>query len=418
MAFGKAAGVFRRKPGPLPPWIGSPFMWRGISLRKIGFLLFGPLVVELLCTLILLWMIFEAANMGIAERYHPLIGALCSVAYATSALIAGRRCTEAKAASYLLPSILALTLVGVSLMTISHLFGSHFWIFLIFAPLIGCCTGQYYVPFQLNMSHVRPFHTLAWSVAFYNISWGVGTTVGSSMSARLSVPVILGSVVVLFVIHTILVLLARAAPPPAVEVKQTIAYSSTPRMRLISFISLCTGALVFRGLHLSALALYAQKSGWTADQKMIAIAVLLAPVPILSPIWAKLRHFLHLPWMILAPMAGGVVGVLGLGLSESFGTALCWLAGLGAMESCLVFCGIYYCNSDPTTRAKSVGIYEALVGVTNVVGPIIMGLIAWDDARAFRVYGFGAALLGVAIPVILYLWLTSEDRRKLSRAPA
>lgn len=393
-------------------------MWRGISLRKLGFLLFGPLVVELLCTLILLWMIFEAANMGIEARYHPLIGALCSMAYATSAFIAGRRCTEARAGAYLLPAIAALMLVGVSLMTISFFFGSRFWIFLIFAPLIGCCTGQYYVPFQLNMSHVKPFQTLAWSVAFYNISWGLGTTIGSAMSARLPILVILGCVAALFVIHTILVLLARAAPPPVQEVRQSIAYASTPRMRMISFVSLCTGALVFRGLHLSVLALYGAKSGWTDDQKMIAIAVMLAPVPILSPIWAKLRHHLHRPWMILAPMAGGVVGVLGLGLSENFWPVVGWLACLGAMESCLVFCGIYYCNSDPNTRAKSVGIYEALVGVTNVFGPIIMGLIAWDDARAFRVYGFGAVLLGLAIPVIYYLWWTSEDRRMLANAPA
>ena len=132
-------------------------------------------------------------------------------------------------------------------------------------------------------------------------------------------------------------------------------------------------------------------------------AALALPVPILALLWARCRHLMRGPWLMIAALLLGAGGVATLPLTETYLHAMICLSCLGVTASVLFFQGVYYANADPVSRPRNVSRYESIVGVGQLLGPTSLGLIAWTDATAWRAYGFAAAVLIVAACVILAL---------------
>ncbi|MDH3582771.1 MAG: MFS transporter [Phycisphaerae bacterium] len=375
-------------------------MWRGVSLRKLGLLILGPFLVESIGTLLLTWMILQASQaMDRPPRQLMLISAVGAAGYCVSAFLAGRWVRPTFAPALMIGSVILTTLCGSI-----GVWADRFDVFLITALLMGICIGHYYVPFQLNISRVRPFHTLAWSVAFYNLAWGSGAALGPYLSAalhELAAHVLLLLAWSLAALHTLLNLVALTAPPTTATVAPRAAFASTPGHRRRAVWSFLAVGLAIRGLFGVLWPDLGKTSGWSDQQIGLGLLCMYLPVPAAALVWARLRRHLQEPWIMIGSMILGGVGMGLLPLCTDFKLALACVLAVGLMESCVVFCAVYYANSDPVSPSRSVGLVEAVAGLAFVLGPVTLGLAAWDDARSARPYLLACGLLGAMIVFVL-----------------
>jgi MFS family permease len=370
-------------------------MWRGLSVRKLALLLLGPLLVEMLSMLFNAWMPLQAADrMGKQPRQVMLIGMIGAVAYASSSLIAGRWVRPAIAPGLMIGAVLATLVVGCATLYINA-----FWFFPIAAAMIGLLYGHYYVPFQINIGHAQPFRTLAWSIAFYNMAWGMGSAIGTLLGGALvRQPVVVIAAIALgvAVIHTLLQVLALLAPSPSHEILPGKAFASTPRHRRVAIVCFLAAGLGFRAMLLTLWPSLKPIRGFEEWQVGLGYFMLSAPIALLAPLWALLRRRLREPWIMIGSLPVAAVGLMILPLTEHWLAAMAALLLIGAAESCCAFHAIYYANADPKTAARSVGLIEMFAGAGSMLGPLLLGLIAWNDAASPAPYLAAVALLAAA----------------------
>jgi MFS family permease len=384
-------------------------MWRGVSIRTLTLLLGGPLLMDLLAFCFLFWMNVAAVRMGIPPRTQMLVGVVFSLGYAVGAHVAGRWVTEKTA-----PRVVVVVALLVTLQGTAALATSSFTAYLVIAVLIGLTLGHYFMSFQLMMGHVRPFRTVAWTVAFYNISWGIGYTSGPLLSGYVgdrSPTYVAGIVWALVGVHSLLAWMARRAPRRADEqVHPHAVFESTPTMRLNGTLGVTAVLMVIAGLNATLwLALGAARQ-YSNVQIAMGVAAMALPVPALALLWASLRRFLRRPWLLIGSIILAAVAVAVLPLTRSLGGAMVCLSCIGVAGSATFFHGVFYVNADPLTRARSVSRYETAVGVAQMIGPAMMGLIAWTDATAWRTYGVAAVMMLIAAVAIAVLSLRDAPR--------
>ncbi len=377
-------------------------MWRGVSIRKLGQLLAGPMVVETLGTLILAWMAVRIVAMKHPPWQQMLVPAASAAGYAFSSLLAGHWVKPRWAPGLMLGTIVTAALVGSTAIVLNS-----YPAFIALAFVFGACVGHYYVPFQINMVHVRPFRTTAWSVAFYCVAWGTGAAVGPFFGAwfeQRPTAHLLWLIAGLLLGHVAIHVAAMCAPPVEHDQPHTAAFASTRTHRLAGRWCFAVVGLVIRGLYITLWPYLCKENGWTGLKPGLGMFVLMIPVPIFSMIMARLRWHLKKPYFMFAAMALGGACFLAIPFAPSFGLTLACVAGVGVMEAVVVYHGLYYANLDPHTQSQSVGWMEAIAGSAFISGPILFGLLAWDPAGAatLRPYAVGAALLatvgaGVAI---------------------
>jgi len=386
-------------------------MFRGIPVRHLALLLLGPFLAETITMFFGAWMTNVASNtMGRPPWQQMFIASLASTGYATSSFIAGRWITPRFA-----PWVLKLSPICVVAVGLVAIATQTFTAFLICAFLLGMCIGHYYVPFQINMTHVRPFRTVAFSVAFYNMAWAAGSSIGpfAGSSMRLSTSTTLAALAIALVIaHTLLAVAARLAPKPDHEEHTHAAFAPTRRQWVTAVLAFGSVGLAIRGVYATLLPDLGRQHGWSDPMIGAGQCLSFLPVVLLSPLWAALRFRLQRPWIMLASMLLGIVGVLLIPATSSYALIMLGVLLVGTMESCVVFHAIYYTNADPdpVRRGRSVGVFEMVVGISFVLGPLVMGALAWDDARSWRPYLVSAALLVLAMGNVIRVELTARRR--------
>jgi hypothetical protein len=362
-----------------------------VSPRKLALLIFGPMCVESIGSLLTFWMLLNATRAHYEPRSQMLIAALGSLGYGSSSYLAGRWVTPARAPYVMMLSIALATLCGLA-----GLYAGTFAFSLVANTLLATCIGHYYVPFQINMSHVHPFRTLAWTVAFYNVAWATGTAMGTFVGGwfRESSFALLASVVLItLAIHTVLNLSALRVPDSPDDRDPASLFRSTASQRRVGWLCFFAVAITLRPIYTTLWQALAQHRGWSDHQIAVGSLMLYSFVPVGSLLLARLRRFLHHPHILLGSLLLGAVGMIALPLTHSFPVALLCLACLGIMETCAVFHAIYYSNADPTNRAHSIGTFEGVVGLGYALGVVLLGLTAWDDATALRTYLLATAIL-------------------------
>jgi fucose permease len=380
-------------------------MWRGVSLRKLGLLVLGPMLTESLVTLYAAWMVWYAEkSLGYEPWEHMAIPVAGSIGYAGSAFVAGRWVTPRVAMGLMIGTILLIPAIGLFAVALKS-----FAAFIAVSFLIGVTIGHYYTPFQINMTHVRPFHTLAWSVAFYNVAWGTGAALGPfyGSSMRTASVWLLGSVgAALALMHTVLAVISRYAPPPAVEIDPARAFNSTPRQRRMGLVGFVTVNSMIRGLYITLWPHLGDQRGWTDAQVGFGQFCMFALVPIGSLAWARLRYRIERPWILLGTMVVGLAGFASLPWVASYGAALVCVTSIALVESCMVFHAIYYVNADPDPhrRGRNIALFEACAGLAGVIGPVSLGTLAWAAHRwgpTWMPYGVASAVVAAAIAYVL-----------------
>ncbi len=368
------------------------------------------MLVEALWALLISWMYLRAVAMGEPPARQMLIAAMGSAGYAVSSAVAGRWVTVRSAPWLLVSMILAAVAIGLGAIAIDR-----FAAFVLFAGLIGVCIGHYYVPFQVNMGHVRPFRTTAWSVAAYNVAWGGGAAIGPFLAAwfkQQPVGIIAGIAIGLAAAHTVVWLIAQFAPRTDHGDQPHAAFASTRRQRVASRWAFFTVGLVIRGLYATLWPYVCEARGWSDQVLAMGLFAMFAMVPVWGMVLARLRRRLRGPgWMI----AGVLIGAAAFGLMPAADRP--WLAllavmGVGTAEAITVFHALYYANVDAEQPTRSIGWVETIAGGAFVVGPICFGLLAWNTAGAlaWRTYLPGSALL-----VATAIGLIATARRDPSR---
>lgn len=367
-------------------------MLRGVSKRKVALLIFGPMLVETIGMMFITWMLSRAAITHNAD-VQPFIAAAGSLAYGLSSFIASRWTTPKNA-----PYMLSLSVVVILIAGAAAVIADTFWVSVLATAVMGACAGHYYVPFQINMSHVHPFRTLAWSVAFYNIAWSAGSSVGPFFGANFenkAPALIITLALILTAIHTAISALAAKAPQHHTEDTQSIAFASTPQQRLQGWICLLPTGLIARGTYATLWVYLANHHQWSSQQKATGLMCLFLPVVLLSPLWARLRHQLHEPWIMLTSMLIGAAGIFFMPLTDSFNLAITCALAVGVVESCVMFHVIYYTNADRVNRNQSLGRTETLVGLAFTIGPLSLGFL-WQNMSHTAPFNFAAAILTLA----------------------
>lgn len=381
-------------------------VWRRLSPGTLALWILGPFIMALLCLMIVLWLNLQAVRSGIPPRSQSFIVVLFSLAYIASSLWAGRWARPEGAAALMTVSTLLMALVA----TASFL-AQRFEVLLALGFLSGAAAGQYFVPFQIRIGHAKPFRALPWNIACYNISWGAGDFLGPVLIGALrgfSEFWLIAIVWALAAAHAAQIRVAERAPSKNHDKGPvTLVFSSTKRMRIIGWTAALVGLALYSGLAATLYPGLGVVRGWTDRQIAAGVAALALPIPLSSALWARLSAHLERPWLLIAATLLAGLSVAAIPHTTSWPPTLLCMAGVGLSYSAICFHSIYYVNADPEDAAMSVGINEAIFGLGAVLGPMSMGLLAWDDPAAAMPYRVGACVMAGAAALMAAAHLLS-----------
>ena len=254
------------------------------------------------------------------------------------------------------------------------------------------------------MGRIRPFETLAYSIACYNIAWGLGGAIGPFFGGALrDLGLGYGSfalvVAALVVAHGLLLGLSRTPEPD--DPPPTAAFESTARQRKFAWINFFVVGLAFRGLYGTLWPDLGKQMQW-ADWKIgLGQTLMLFPVAGAALVWARCRRRLVEPWFMIGSMVIGAAAFSALPWMDHWPSAVACCLVIGVMESCVVYHSLYYANADAHTKGRSLGIAEAMAGSGFLFGPLIFGLLAWNNAKGPLPYTVGSVFILTVATVCL-----------------
>ena len=379
----------------------SQGQWRGVPLAKLALLLAGPLLFNTVELMSFFALNLQGVHLELPPRTLALIAVAFAVGYTVASLVSGHLCRPRHAGRLLTAALL---FMGVAA-TLSR-FAATLPQLVGMALMLGTAAGSYFAPFQILMGNVRPFRTMAWTVAFYNVSWGTGVACGPLLTSgfRSLAPawcitlawLILGA-------HLLLLRTALHAPPPATPVapgQGEPPFASSPEQRRSGWVAV---------LFASILVACTTSTLWPALGKMRAfpdwkiacgVTVIGSSIVLGACLWARLRRYLGHPAFLAGLLVEGALGYLLLPFTSSWIGAMASLLLTGVAVSGIFFIAVYFVNTDPESQGRSVGINEAVVGSGNILGPLLLGVLAWNDPGALRPYLFIAVLMLAAAVVV------------------
>jgi predicted MFS family arabinose efflux permease len=181
-------------------------------------------------------------------------------------------------------------------------------------------------------------------------------------------------------------------------------FASTAIQRRCALICMFVGFLFYTGLNGTLWPNLAKESGLSSTMVGIGACCAIIQIPALALLWAKLARRVRSPWLIIGMLF--VVGLSGLSMPFVSGWPAHFLimVCVGAGYSCLIYHGLFYANSDPVSRERSLGIVESTVGLGSLVGPTLMGVLAWDSGANRLPYVVGFCMVLVTCVVVAIMW--------------
>ena len=370
-------------------------------------------MMDFMVALEALYVNLRTVDLGVPPRYQCLLTVTWAIGYVTGAQLACRWCTAKRVG----PMITASVLGTAALVCTVFLLQPSFHFFLTANAVFGALVGFYFVPFQVKMGHIHPFHSMATAVAVYNISRGTGLALGVAgcgwimeqpgakwIACGTVVAIAAGQLYLLFTID------AGSGNEERTSEEMTSTFASTPLQRQCGWIAGFVAFLLSIGANVTLWPNLGRETGLSSFQIGLGLFLMWAQQPLLSLAWARIRERLRKPVILVCLVLGMGLSYLLLPLVHHWAWQYLMLLFIGATFTGVTFHAVYYSNTDPSARVRSVGINETVVGIAALLGPLVMGWLAWDTGLTLRPYlaGFAIALLGATF--ITVSWLRGRDR--------
>jgi predicted MFS family arabinose efflux permease len=377
-------------------------MFRGISIRRLAMILCGPAIGCILNFLTLLWLNLQAARSGIPPRQLMMISVGWGVGYVIGAQFGGRTVNQRRAMGWLITAV-----VGLGAVATSAVFAKTLAVMVGISVLTAIFQSNYMVAIQVGFGRIRPFRTLGWTVGAYLVSSCLGMGVGllsggalrvlsSSIAMAIVAGLVLGSIA--------LALLATYSPEPVVQRDQTVAFYSTARQRWMAWIAIFVSCILLFGFFNLLWPAYGVAIGLTDTDIGLSGLVSAGAMVLGVCSCAALRRFLRKPWLLVGGLMALTAAFVVVPLTQNWTVLLICVAVFGFASQFVVYQGVYFSNADPDEPAKSVGMNEAVIGAGAIFGPVLLGLLSWDDPTSLVAFVGGAIPMVVATVVILRLW--------------
>ena len=379
----------------------QPLTWRGVSVPALALVLLGPFLAAVINLITLFWLTtVQGAHAGLLPWQLAMIATLYALGYAVSSLLAGRWTRPGRAVPMLIGST-----IGISALASAALL----WptpglpVLAVLGLINGLLLGQYFVPLQVRMGDVQPFRNLAWSVAAYNASWGGGDAFGPVVPItlmRFPIAALIGAVWLIAAVHVTLILAANRTPHGQRRVNMDAA-ASTPQQRRWGWTASFLVMAMYMGVLTTLYPGLGVARGWSDAQIGTGVTIMALPVLLTAPIFPLLRRWFVRPWLLAGMLSIAATAMAIMPHAHSWPASLACLGGMGVGFAGAAFHAIYYVNADPTNPTRSIGINEALVGAGSTLGPLTLGLLAWNDFASPLPYRFWAGLLLLAAGAIV-----------------
>jgi len=377
-------------------------MLRDVSPRRFAYLLGGPLLTDMLASMTSMYMAVRLTRMGYQPRDLAWLGVVFAGSYTISAHLAGRWTTPRLALLLMLAAYALLAGLATVAFRVPR-----YDVFLILMGVIGVGCAQYFVPFQVRMGAVKPFSTLAWTVSFYNVSWGIGYAIGPFLGGWLEGAAagwLIAAAWTMAALQFALAMLADHSPAPGrQDYHPSMAFASTPALRRAGWLGILISAILLSGTLTTLWPPLARQRKLIGAETGLGAMVLGVQMPLWALFWPTIRRRLDQPGYIIVMLLLSGAAFLLLpclswpGLLIPLGAMGCAIAGL-------IYHGVYYSNADPVSPARSVGVNETLMGFGSGLGPLVLGTLAWEDPSSGRPYVAGAVAAVAAAAAVAVLW--------------
>lgn len=391
-------------------------------LRVYALLLGAPLLIDMLLVMGLFSMTLELTAQKVLDWRLGMIGTLNAVGYASSALWAGRIVTPRRAEWLIIAASLTAAGVGaVACLT------SNLWACLALSLAFGVVGGMYFAPFQVRVGHFRPFKTLAYTVGFYNISWGTGLSFGPFVASLLSEyrpfgPMLAMGTVALLHLGLCLANRSRAdaalgddspAPVPGGEGAEqgdsNRDFVSTPAQRRAGWVGVLMASLLLASFTPLWTSLSRERGLSNVEIGAGALAIGIQ-IPLLAMFWPLFRRRMNGRGLLVALMLlAGVSFLLMPGFRWPM--SLLPIAGAGVAISGLFFHSVYYSNADVLTHGRSVGMNEVMVGIGAIIGPVFLQWLTFGQPSSWRPYIAVAIISVLAAGTITWIVRRGSPRQ-------
>jgi MFS family permease len=369
--------------------------------------------MDFLIGLQLLYVNLQAVDLGIPPRHQCMLSVVWSLGYVVGSQFAGRLCTPKNSGV-----MMRLSLCGsAAAICLIYLVQPHFGLYLGASACIGLLIGFYFTPFQVKMGHIHPFRRMATAVAIYNMSWGLGFALGAiGCGWIMDLPgtkwIASGLVVATAAAQFILLGFVDGKDGHAEKSAQelTSTFASTPLQRSCCRVCLFATLVIFSGINATLWPNLGREVGMSSFQIGIGGFAMFLPIPLFALLWARIGERIHSPVILIGGLMTTGLGCLVMLLSSEWLWQLTVLIAMGVGYSCVNFHGMFYANADPVTRERSVGMNETVVGCAAVVGPSLMGWLAWDSGASRLPYAVGFGLAIIACVLIAGMWLSGRHR--------
>ncbi|MCJ8329972.1 MAG: MFS transporter [Lentisphaeria bacterium] len=377
-----------------------------MSKRLILLTVVCPLITLIILIMFSFRLIIEATYiLELPPRSLMYIGIMSPLGHALSGSMAGRWVKISNAKIVLLSSLIFMGVAGCI-----SLYDINFPLFVAVSFLLGLGTGYYFLALQVIVGSKPPFKTMAWTIAIMMLGNGLGQGIAPILSGHLlkflnANLFFAATALGLVILHCSIIYIAGPMSQNS-EDKPKIKHEihSTKSLRLLARLCAIISILLFSGCLSTLWPGLGERLGYSKAEISFGNGLCGIMTPIGALLCVSLRRKLIRPKVLFIMAFINGLSFLSLILVTSYTLQLAALGMLGLSFACSVYHCYYYGNTDPGNVAKSVGINEACFGFGACCGPIIFGLLAWENPAAKFTYYAGCTFMVINIIVCNIIW--------------
>ncbi|MFA5393276.1 MAG: MFS transporter [Candidatus Ratteibacteria bacterium] len=351
-------------------------------LRKKYWIYLFPVLMDFSVAFLLLLVSVKAVQMGTAPFKLGILGSVWGVSYFVSNLLLSRFAHKRTANLFMVLGCLSFIVIAPGFIFL-HSLAALF----ILAFLIGPATAFFFIGFQLFMGEGANLSVLK-STAFYTLSWSAGIAFGSLISGTLAgfppaisiLPVVVSSLLIIAGLRFIGKFSAQQREGVKKEnrhdfsgLDKTVSPGTEKAYLLLGWVGIVTVSIISVGIRFLMPKLIIDFFGLSPA---VAGTLLFLSFVIQAVFGFALMKFPGWRYNFKAHSRLELLALAGVFIS----LAISGLAGViiltvvvGIYSGHAFYNGVFYSLCQHRKRGRNVSVNESLVGISGILGPLILG---------------------------------------------